>query len=75
MEEGSARLGMSLRGELLCSCAKVLILPMSDSFRRAVWLGEPSPIKLAEHFFMSVWNNLMRSNDMFMNKYNLEARI
>ncbi len=66
---------MSLQGELLTSCAKVLVIPMADGFKRAVWLGEPSPVKLAEHFFMSVWNNLMQSNAMFRSKYNLEARI
>ena len=67
---------MSLRGELLSSCAKVLILPMmADGFKRAAWIGEAAPIKLAEHFFMSVWNELMQTNPMFRNKYNLEARI
>jgi hypothetical protein len=66
---------MSLQEELLSSCAKVLVIPMADGFRRAVWLGEPSPAKMAEHFFMSVWNGLMQSNAMFRNKYNLEARI
>lgn len=66
---------MSLRGELLSSCAKVLVVPLSDGFRRAVWLGDSCSVKLAEHFFTSMWNNLMRSNPMFMNKYNLEAKI
>ena len=66
---------MSLRGELLNSCAKVLVIPMADGFKRAVWLGDPSSVKLAEHFFLSVWNNLMQSNAMFRTKYNLEARI
>jgi hypothetical protein len=76
MEEGGARLGMSLRGELLSSCAKVLVLPaMADGFKCAVWLGNDAPVKIAEHFFMSVWNGLMQSNPMFMNKYNLGARL
>ena len=66
---------MSLREELLSSCAKVLVLPMSDGFRRAVWLGNDAPVKIAEHFFLSVWNSLMQSNPMFMNKYNLGARL
>ena len=66
---------MSLREELLSSCAKVLTISMAEGFKRAVWLGEPAPIKLAEKFFMSVWNDLMQSNPMFRNKWNLEAKI
>lgn len=66
---------MSLRGVFLASCAKILVIPMADGFKGALWLGEPSPSKIAEQFFMSVWNNLMQSNPMFKNKYNLEARI
>ncbi len=66
---------MSLRQELLSSCAKVVVIPMADGFKRAVWVGEEASSILAKHFFMSVWNDLMQSNPMFMNKYNLEARI
>ena len=66
---------MSLREELLSSCAKVVVVSMADGFKRAVWLGDSYSVKLAEHFFMSVWNNLMKSNPMFMNKYNLEAKL
>jgi hypothetical protein len=75
MEKRGVGLGMSLREELLSSASKVLIISMSDGFKRAVWLGEPSPVKLAEQFFMSVWNRLMHSNPMFRTKYNLEAKL
>lgn len=66
---------MSLREELLSSCAKVHVVEMADGFKRAAVIGDLDVEKLARHFFLSVWNGLMKSNPMFMNRYNLGARL
>lgn len=66
---------MSLREELLSSCAKVHVVEMADGFKRAAVIGELDVEKISRRFFMSVWNSLMQSNPMFTNKYNLGARL
>lgn len=66
---------MSLREELLSSCAKVHVVEMADGFKRAALIGDLDIEKLSRHFFQSVWYDLMQSNPMFMNKYNLGARL
>lgn len=69
---------MSLRAEFLSSVAHFILVQVDENITKVAHLPSMSMTEIKMKMvreFNDVWNMVARSNAMFQNKYNMDARL